>query len=98
MSVPLATAGKKTCHASGLTPPAPVEELEAAPEGENERGAERQPHPADCERLQCPPMNRRDHGITHPLGGVGERVEQRHDLKPLDRAERRPGKEGTAGE
>ncbi|MFL5657612.1 MAG: hypothetical protein ACJ8CB_25950, partial [Ktedonobacteraceae bacterium] len=35
MSVPLATAGKKTYHASGLTHHAPVEELETSPEAED---------------------------------------------------------------
>src|SRR5207253_9466778 len=73
--VPLATAGKKTCHGSGLTHHAPVEELETSPEGEDERSAERQQHPADCERWQWLPVKRRHHRVPHAFGGVGERVE-----------------------
>ena len=80
-----------------LTNHAPLEELETAPQGEDERGAERQQHPAERERLQRLPVNWRDHGVTHTLGGVGERVKKRHDLKPLDCTERSPGIEGTAG-
>ena len=75
MSVLLATAGKKTRHAGDLTHHAPVEELETSPEAEDERGAERQQHPADRECWQWLPVKRRDHRVTHAFGGVGERVE-----------------------
>ena len=75
MSVLLATAGKKTCHTSGLTHYASVEELETSPEAEDERGAEGKQHPADRERWQWVPVERRDHRVTHAFGGVGERIE-----------------------
>ena len=82
---------------SGLTHHAPVEELDASPETKDERDAERQQYPTHGECLKCLPVNWRNHGVTHALGGVGERVEKRHDLKPFKRAERSPGIEGTAG-
>src|SRR5690348_12451105 len=81
---------------SALTHHAPAEELDASPKADDERGAERQQYPAKRERLQCLRVNWRDHCITHALGGIGERVEQCHDLKPLDRAERSPGIKGTS--
>jgi hypothetical protein len=57
-----------------------VEELDASPETKDERGAERQQDPTERERLQCLSVNWRNHGVTHTLGGVGERVEKGENL------------------
>ena len=72
---------------ASLTDHAPMEQLDASPEAEDERGAERQHDPTNRQRLRRLPRYGRNHGVPHALGGVGERVEQRQNLEPLDRAE-----------
>src|SRR5712692_347204 len=63
----------RTRSQSSLTHHAPMEQLDASPEAEDERGAERQHDPANRKRLRRWPRYGRNHGVPHALGGVGER-------------------------
>ena len=67
----------------------PVECPETQDEEYHDRDAQPQQHPADIERGQA------DHGGNHRAAQtficVGERIEERDDLEPLDPAERSPG-------
>lgn len=73
----------------------PLERPDAQDEENDNRDAQPQQHPADIERGQAD--DARDHSAAQALVCVGQRVEERDDLEPPDRAERPPGIVGAAG-
>src|SRR5579871_4141743 len=74
----------------------PAERAQTKYEEGNHRYAQAEQHPAHIERGQS--LEDRHHSRAQPLGGIGQRIEERDDLEPLDRTERTPGVVGAAGE
>jgi len=74
----------------------PAERPDAQYKENDDRDAQPQQHPADIERGQAD--DARNHRAAQALVRVGQRVEERDNLEPLDRAERPPGIVGAARE
>src|SRR5215469_1376453 len=69
---------------------------EASEKTGDERDTKRQYHPPNGECIGRLSIHRRDHRIAHALSSVGERIEERKHLEPLEATQRRPGEVGAS--
>ena len=76
----------------------PAERLDANKKKRHKRYAQPQNHPAYVKRRDRMSIDTRYHGIAQSLCCIGQRIEERNYLEPLDRAKRTPGIIRTTGE